>query len=111
MAAQRPSIFACLTSVRNASLPSPALRECCHGGLARRGISVCRPAVAVIAEGDRLTGPGKDNVRKARWSVRLAIHRRLPASPARSNEISSGLSTNDYTNASPFDGGLRLLAV
>src|SRR6266540_5068471 len=39
MAAQRPSIFARLTSVRNASLPSPALRECCHGGLARRGVS------------------------------------------------------------------------
>src|SRR2546427_2789238 len=34
MAAQRPSIFARLTSVRNASLPSPTLRECCHGGLA-----------------------------------------------------------------------------
>jgi hypothetical protein len=39
MVAQRPSIFARLTSVRNASLTSPALRECCHGGLARRGVS------------------------------------------------------------------------
>ena len=39
--AQRPSIFACLTrSVRNASIASPALRERCHGGLARRLVAV-----------------------------------------------------------------------
>jgi hypothetical protein len=41
MAAQRPSIFACLTrSVRNASLPSPALGEGGHRGLARRNLSL-----------------------------------------------------------------------
>src|SRR6516164_48759 len=41
MAAQRPSIFACLThSVRNASLPSPALGEGGHRGLARRKLSL-----------------------------------------------------------------------
>jgi hypothetical protein len=39
MAAQRPSIFACLTrSVRNASLPPPAFREPRHRCLARLSI-------------------------------------------------------------------------
>src|SRR5262249_26444115 len=41
MAAQRPSIFACLTrSVSNASLPSPALGEGGHRGFARRNLSL-----------------------------------------------------------------------
>jgi cold shock protein len=52
MAAQRPSIFACLTrSVRNASLPPPALGKRSHGGLARRSIAVRRRAIFMVAEG------------------------------------------------------------
>jgi hypothetical protein len=39
MAAQRPSIFARLTSIRNASLPSPVFGEGRHSGLAPRGTS------------------------------------------------------------------------
>jgi cold shock CspA family protein len=39
MAAQRPSIFACLTR-RMPRLSSPALRERCHGGLAGGRIAV-----------------------------------------------------------------------
>src|SRR5262245_56141091 len=34
-------------------LPPPALSERCHRSLARRRIAVRRPAVAVIAEGER----------------------------------------------------------
>jgi hypothetical protein len=37
MAVQRPSIFAC-SSVRNASLPSPAFGERSHRSLARLGV-------------------------------------------------------------------------
>jgi|SRR5215467_13315428 len=45
MAAQRPSIFACLTrSVRNASIAAPPLRERCHGSLARRRVLPGRQA-------------------------------------------------------------------
>ena len=54
MAAQRPSIFACLTqSARSASLPPPALRERSHGVLASRGVAVRGRAVFMVAEGER----------------------------------------------------------
>ena len=54
MAAQRPSIFACLTqSARSASLPPPAIRERSHGVLASRGVAVRGRAVFMVAEGER----------------------------------------------------------
>jgi hypothetical protein len=54
MAAQRPSIFACLTrSVRNVSLASPTLCECRHRSLARCRVAMRRCAVLVVSEGER----------------------------------------------------------
>jgi hypothetical protein len=53
MAAQRPSIFARLTSVRNASLPPPAFCERRHRGLARLSIAVRRASILVVAEDQR----------------------------------------------------------
>ena len=52
MAAQRPSIFVSLTpSVRNASLPPPALLgKGCHGGLACCGVTVRWAATFVVPE-------------------------------------------------------------
>jgi hypothetical protein len=50
----RPSIFACLTlSVRNASLPPPALREYRHSGFARGFIAVCGASILVVPQGQR----------------------------------------------------------
>src|SRR5262245_9483259 len=42
-----------LLVVHGPSLPPPALRECCHRGLARRLVAVRRPAVLVLAKGER----------------------------------------------------------
>src|SRR6516225_7787095 len=42
-----------LLVVHGPSLPPPSLRECCHRGLARRLVAVRRPAVLVLAKGER----------------------------------------------------------
>jgi cold shock protein len=50
MAAQRPSIFARLTNIRNASLPSPVLGEGRHRGLSGGRIAVRRRAILMVPE-------------------------------------------------------------
>jgi hypothetical protein len=50
MAAQRPSIFARLTNIRNASLPSPVLGEGRHRGLSGGRIAVRRRAILTVPE-------------------------------------------------------------
>jgi hypothetical protein len=58
MAAQRLSIFACLTrGVRNASLPPPALGKRSHGGLACPGIAVRGRAMLVLPKFHEKKGP------------------------------------------------------
>src|SRR6516164_4080594 len=47
------SAFPPKADMRPPLLPPPALGERRHRGLARLGVAVCRPAVAVIAEGER----------------------------------------------------------
>src|SRR5262249_8801148 len=78
MAAQRPSIFACLIqSARNASLAPPALRERSHGVLASRGVAVARLSPVICGWGTReiYREPlGQSNNQRQLAGIRTARH-------------------------------------
>src|SRR5947199_7522733 len=67
MAAQSPSIFACLTqSARNASLAPPGLRERSHGVLASCGVAVRGQELLVIRRNHQT---GEVSLDPLRWGL------------------------------------------